>query len=88
MEPALDAEITGHLCYTETDGLLIHAKTLQPKCQLMPHLICDDLVIRILHNVPNSGRLGPKIRIFQRFSFKKYLALCFSVRRKYAFQMS
>ena len=55
VEPALDAEIAGHFRHTETDGLLIHAKALKTKCQFMPYLVRDDLVVRILHNIADPG---------------------------------
>ena len=64
VEPSLDAEVTGHFCHPQTDGFLICPQAFQSKGQFMPDLVCDDLVIRILHHVANPGGLGTQIRIF------------------------
>ena len=48
IKPLMDAEITCHLCYPETDRRRIVSQTLQSKSQFMPDFICYNLVLRIL----------------------------------------
>ena len=53
IKPVLDSKIRCHFCDTDTDHILRHTDTFQPKSQFMPDLICYDLCIRILKNNPN-----------------------------------
>ena len=57
MEPILNPEIAGHFCHSCAHGFLVASQTFQSESQLMPDLIGNDLIIRILHYKPNLGGL-------------------------------
>ena len=56
------------------------SKTLQSKCQLMPHFVCHNLIVRVLQNVTDSLTLFPACHLIQIFSVKKNFSFSFSVR--------
>ena len=66
MEQRLQAEKLGHLRHPKPDGLLIQPQVLQAEGQLMPHLIRDNLAVRVLHHVTDPGTLIPETELLHR----------------------
>ena len=87
MKPALDAKVARHLCHPQTDRLLVDAEAFQPEGQLMPDLICHDLVIRILHDIADPGTLLTQPDIPDRSPVKKNLPGSLPVWGKRTFQL-
>ena len=88
MKPCLYPEITSHLCHTQPHGALITSQALQTKGKFMPHLVCDNLIIRILHNISDFCPLIPLAHLIQWCSFKANFSCPFSMRRQNGFQMT
>ena len=59
VKPVLDAEKAGHLRHPAADGGGVAAQALQAEGQLVPHLVGDDLVVRILQHEADAGALLP-----------------------------
>ena len=87
MKPALNAEIARHFGDAQTHRRLIQPKAFQPERQFMPHLIRNDLMIRILHHVGDSAALRAQIQRFDRLILKQDRARLFAVRRENRLQM-
>ena len=83
MKPALNTKIAGHFRHPQPHSLLIAAQRLQAESQLMPNLICDDLVIGILHHEADFCRLLRLIYLFQMLPVKAHLTASLTVRSQY-----
>ena len=88
VEPVLNAKITGHLRHAAAHGGLITAQTFQPEGQLMPHLVGDDLVVGVLHDIADFGRLIPLGHVFQGDAVEANIPAAFTAGSKNAFQMA
>ena len=87
MEPILDTKVAGHFRNSGTHGLLVTAQGFQAKCQLMPDLIGNDLVIRILHHIADLAGLVPLGNLFHRNAVEQDLTGVLTMRRQNGFQM-
>ena len=87
VEPALDAEIAGHLRHPKAHGVRVGAQALQTEGQLVPHLVGDDLVIGILHDKADPGRLLPEGNIFQRNPVQQDLPAAPAMGSQHGFQV-
>ena len=87
MKPALDAKVACHLRHPQTDRLLVDAEALQPEGQLMPDLIRHDLVIRILHDIADSGTLLAQPDVPDQSPVKENLPGSLSVWGERTFQL-
>ena len=88
MKPILDAEIASHLRHPGAHGLLVAADGLQTECQLMPYLIRYDLIVGILHDITNFGRLVSLADLFNGCSVKQDLTAALAVRGEDGFQVA
>ena len=66
MEPILNAKVAGHLRNPASHSFLVTAQAFQAESQLMPNLICYDLVIGILHDETDFLGLLSVRHLFQR----------------------
>ena len=87
VKPILNSKIASHFRNTGTHRLLVTAKAFQAEGQFMPYLICNDLVVGILHHIADFGRLIPLADLLKGRSVKQNLALFLAVRRKNGFQL-
>ena len=87
MEPGLNAEEAGHFRNPSPNGSVIHSQAFQTESQLMPHLVGDDLAIRILENKTDFGRLGTVVHFFQHSSVKEDRTFLLTVRSKNCFEL-
>ena len=74
VEPVLDAEEAGHLCHPQTHDALLAAQIFQAEGQLMPYLIRDDLIVRVLHHEADFGCLLPQCNLLQRGAVQQHTA--------------
>ena len=87
VEPGLNAKEAGHFRNPSPNGSVIHPQAFQAESQLMPHLVGDDLAVRVLQDEANLGRLGAVVHCFQGGTVKKNGAFPFAVRRKNCFEL-
>ena len=73
VEQLLQAEELGHLRHPQADSLLIQPQIFQPEGQLMPHLVGDQLAVRVLHHVADSGALVPEGQPVHRRAVERHL---------------
>ena len=88
MEPALDAEVAGHLRHAQAHGALVAAQALQPEGQLVPDLVGDDLAVRILHHIADLAALAALIHPGELLSLKIHSARALAERRQHGFHMA
>ena len=87
MEPRSDAEIVRHFRHAQAHGLLVAPEALQPERQLVPHLICHDLTVRVLHDIPDARALLAQAYLLKRPSIQQDPPRPLPVRRKRGFQV-
>ena len=76
---------TRHFSDSQAYRVLVLSETFKSKGQFVPDLVRNYLVVRILHNVPDFGRLGAQVHLLQILAFKNNLAGPFAVRHQNAF---
>lgn len=74
IKPCLDTEKGRHLRHPAADGGRVVPQAFQPKSQLVPHLVCDDLVLRGLLDEADPPRLLPLVQLVQRPALKENLS--------------
>ena len=87
MEPILNAKIASHFRHPAPHFLLVAAQAFQPEGQLVPDLIRDDLVIRILHDEADFAGLVPVRNLLQRNTMEKNFPDSFAVGGQDGFQL-
>jgi len=87
VEPVLDAEVTGHFRNPGTHSFLVTAQAFQAEGQFVPYLVGYNLVIGILHNITDFGRLIPRTYLINGGAVEKDCAGSFAVRSQYRLQM-
>ena len=87
VEPILDAEKAGHLRHPQPHDALLAAQVFQPEGQLVPHLIGDDLVVRVLHHKADLSGLLPQADLGQGHTIQRDLAASAPVGGQHGFQM-
>ena len=88
MEPALHAEKARHLGDAAADGGRIVPEALQPKGQLVPDLVGDDLVFRALLHKADALRLLARRNVGERAAVEKDRAPADAVGRKSGLQLA
>ena len=88
MEPALHAEKARHLGDAAADGGRIVPEALQPKGQLVPDLVGDDLVFRALLHKADALRLLALRNVGERAAVEKDRAPVDAVGRKSGLQLA
>ena len=88
MEPVLNAEIAGHFRNPGTHGLLVAAQAFQAEGQLVPDLVRDDLIVRVLHDKADFCRLIPVGNLTQGHAVKENLPTAFSAGGQHGFQLT
>ena len=88
MEPALHAEKARHLGDAAADGGRIVPEALQPKGQLVPDLVGDDLVFRALLHKADALRLLALRNVGERAGVEKDRAPADAVGRKSGLQLA
>ena len=73
IKPGLDAEEGGHLRHPAADGGGVVPQALQAEGQLVPNLVGDDLVLRVLLDKTDPLALGPVVHFFQKGPVKENL---------------
>ena len=63
VKPGLDAKKAGHFRHPAPDGSPVIAQTFQAKGQLVPDLVCHNLIVRVLLDKANFGCLGPGVHL-------------------------
>ena len=71
IKPGLDAEEGGHLRHPAADGGRVVPQALQPKGQLVPHLVGDHLVFRALLDKADALALRPLVQFPQQLALKE-----------------
>ena len=79
----MDTEVAGHLCHTQPDRRCIVSQAFQPKGKLMPDLVRNDLVLRVLQDIADLLALGTHIHLSERYSIIKDFAGALTVQRKH-----
>ena len=82
-EKIFHSEIACHFRHASADLVLRKILVFQSERQLVPNLICHDLLLGMLHNVSN---LRGASRFGNCFSVQKNLSLVFTDGRKFFFQ--
>ena len=88
MEPVLNAEVAGHFRHARAHGRLIAAETFEPERELVPDLVRDDLVVRVLHHKTDLRGLVTFGHLRERRAAEKDLAAALAVRREHRFEMA
>ena len=88
VEPVLNAEIAGHFRHARAHGRLVAAETFEPERELVPDLVRDDLVVRVLHHEANLRGLVAPRHLRERRAAEKDLAAALAVRREHRFEMA
>ena len=73
VEQLLQPEELRHLRHPQADGLLIQPQIFQPEGQLVPHLVGDQLAVRVLHHVADAGALVPEGQAVHRRAAQGHL---------------
>ena len=87
IKPGLDAEEGGHLRHPAADGGRVVPQALQPKGQLVPHLVGDHLVFRALLDEADALALRPLVQFLQRFALKENGSAALPVGRQSPLQL-
>ena len=66
--PVLNAKIAGHFTHPAADVRLRHPQVFQPKGQLVPHLVRDNLLLRILGHKADFSGADSDVQALQRFA--------------------
>ena len=72
VKPRLDAEKARHLADAQPHGLRVRAETFQPEGQLVPHLVGDELVVRLLQHEADALRLCARVPRLQRLAVEQH----------------
>ena len=88
MEPALHAEKARHLGDAAADGGRIVPEALQPKGQLVPDLVGDDLVFRALLHKADALRLLARRNVGEQAAGEKDRARTNAVGRKRGLELA
>ena len=88
VEPVLNAEIAGHFRHTRAHGRLVAAETFEPERELVPDLVRDDLIVRVLHHEADLRGLVAPGYLRERRAAEENLAAAFAVRREHRFEMA
>ena len=88
VEPVLDAEIAGHFRYTRAHGRLVAAETFEPERELVPDLVRDDLIVRVLHHEADLRGLVALGYLRERRAAEEDLAAALAVRREHRLEMA
>ena len=87
VEPPLDPEVACHFRDAQAHRLLINAEAFKSESQLVPDLVCDHLIVGVLHDIADHRRLFPESGFLQRSPAEKYIAGLFPMRSQHAFQV-
>ena len=88
VEPVLNAEIAGHFRHTRAHGRLVAAETFEPERELVPDLVRDDLIVRVLHHEADLRGLVALGYLRERRAAEEDLAAALAVRREHRFEMA
>ena len=88
VEPVLNAEIAGHFRHTRAHGRLVAAETFEPERELVPDLVRDDLIVRVLHHEADLRGLVALGYLRERRAAEENLAAAFAVRREHRLEMA
>ncbi len=88
VKPVLNAEIAGHFRHPQPHGGRVTAKALQAEGQLVPHLVGDNLAVRVLHDVADALSLFSGADFCQQTVVKANRAGLFPVGGQNGFQLS
>ena len=88
VEPVLNAKVAGHFRHARAHGRLVAAETFEPERELVPDLVRDDLVVRVLHHEANLRGLVALGHLRERRAAEKDLAAALAVRREHRFEMA
>ena len=84
----MDAEKARHLPHPEAHRLSLDAEIFQSEGQLVPDLVCDDLILRLLQNKADSRRLLPLGYGGERLAVQQHRPGLLAVGRENGFQMA
>ena len=88
VEPVLNAKVAGHLRHARAHGRLVAAKAFEPERQLVPDLVRDDLVVRVLHHKADLRGLVALGHLRKRRAAEENFAAALAVRREHRFEMA